>query len=153
MRFFSSRFLKATAISAAMQMAVIVPVWAETAQEQSCGFVDAMFEGRVEGIQALRDIMHLLSERKFETDLRPELMKMPKHFRSAQVLELANINGLVMDHLIVVNSVSEGNAYFRFTYELAGNDVTGVHFAFNMDFDDALDSWPIFQEPVPLSCS
>lgn len=127
-----------------------LPSEGATASEQSCNFVNSFLDSKSKAIQALEETFGH-SEQAFQT-IVGSMNGLPNKFDDGQVVEIANVGDLFVEHFIVINTQDIGNVYFRFIYEKSGETMMGVKFLFNSDAETVLEDWPMFQNPVDISC-
>jgi hypothetical protein len=77
---------------------------------------------------------------------------LPEKFEEGQIVEIANVGGLYVEHFIVLNSSDIGNFYFRIVYEKRRDDPMGVLFTSNSEVKNALKEWPVFKRPISVQC-
>jgi hypothetical protein len=127
-----------------------LPGLSATASEKSCAFVNSYLDNKPKALQALKDIFGH-DEQTFQS-IKGFMNALPDKFEDGQVVEIANVGNLFVEHFIVLNTASAGNIYFRFIYEKSRKKMLGVKFTFYSDADDILNHRPMFQNPVDVNC-
>lgn len=125
---------------------------AQTPEELSCNFVSAMQKSVADGIEASREILKHFPSEQFSAISGP-MQALPDSFRAGGVVEVARMGDFFIEHLVVVNSDSIGNVYFRVAYERYQGGLTGIQFNFNSDIEAGLGGWHLLQQPIEIDCA
>ena len=72
-------------------------------------------------------------------------------FETTNVYEIANLDGLMVEHLIVAGSIERGTVYFRLRYEPFSEKMTLYHFNFQ-DKYKTISETKFLQPPSRLQC-
>lgn len=127
-----------------------LPSLGATASEQSCNFVNSFLDSKSKAIRALEETFGH-SEQAFQT-IVGSMNAIPNKFDDGQVVEVANVGNLFVEHFIVINKQDYGNIYFRIVYEKSGESMIGMKFVFNSDAENILEDWPMLENPVDINC-
>ncbi len=127
-----------------------LPGLGATASEQSCNFVNSFLDSKSKAIHAPEEVFGH-SEQLFQT-IVGAMNGLPNKFDDGQIVEIANVGDLFIEHFIVLNTENNGNIYFRFVYEKVGESMVGVKILFNSDVETTLEDWPMLQNPVDIKC-
>ncbi len=124
-----------------------------SAVDQSCEFMDALLLNNKKGTEVLKKIFVLIEENKFKPIAATlETIRNDHKYFSGSVWEISNLDGLLVEHLILMNTKSRGNIFFRIVYEKFANDMKGIKVFINTDMETTWKEWPFLQTPKRTHC-
>ncbi|SPJ27258.1 hypothetical protein TRM7615_00742 [Falsiruegeria mediterranea M17] len=146
--------LRMTSLLVAACAAIVVmvqPAKGETAKDTACQIRDALLVSRSKGIDAFKSAMRTADTTQLSA-LEGSLGALPQRFDQGKILEIARVDDLVAEYMIVMYSKDVSNIFFRVIFQKiqGAHALTFVHFTGK--FRTSLAEWPIFASPKPVTC-
>ncbi|MBO9450298.1 hypothetical protein J7426_08540 [Tropicibacter sp. R16_0] len=123
----------------------------DTAQDYACEIKDAFISSRSDGIDAVKKAMHTLPPERHSA-LESSFAGLPEAFDEGRILEIAKVDDLVAEYMIVLNEVETENIYLRIVFEKHKGKEAAIHLHYGSDLKDVLAQWPLFSIPKPVNC-
>lgn len=139
-------------LAAALFFLTTLPSWGATPAELSCDFVASFQKSQSSAAKVVRKIFFHVEDETYKKRLQNVLNGLPEKFENGQIVEIANVGNLFVEHFIVMNSSEIGSIYFRIIYEKIGDSHGGVKLYFDSDAEDAMNEWSVLQQPIEVQC-
>lgn len=143
--------LKSLLVAATILISMASSGLSATPEALSCGFVNSIQKSKSLGLKSFEEIFWTANESQ-KSAMVTALTALPEKLDEAQVVEVANVGGLFVEHFIVLNSSDIGNYYLRIIYERVEGGHAGVRFTMNGEAHASLQEWPPLQDPLAIKC-
>jgi len=122
------------------------------ALDLSCKFTQAIAQGGTAVSQTFFDMSTKFPE-PTRKSMTVQMQGQLKDFTFGQthLYETANLNGLMVEHLILAQSQNQGTIYFRLRYEPFADKMTLFHFNFQDKFRE-ISKTRLLQQPREIFC-